>query len=338
VVAGLTGLRLRIFLHDFGSGATKLISSSSLGSDAATSSDFATVSSDGSRVAFISAATNLVGAASNGKLQVYVKNVATGETKLASSTSGGTQGNNDSALITVSTVNQGEDATISSDGTYVAFTSRATNLVTGGNGQQHVYRKNMTTGDVQIVSEVETAPAVWTQGNGTSNAPSISADGRYVAFVSKSTNLVTPATDVGAQHIFVRDMVTGTVQLASVNSAGVRGTGASWAPLVSNDGTVLAFSSDANNLVASDSNGVRDAFLHMLGTQTGLVGDVNGDGLVDVNDLSTMINEWKTRTRDPYTSHLGTGGDTINADINGDGKLNRIDVDLLLSKLLPLGL
>ena len=338
MVAGLTGLRLRVFLHDSISGATKLISSSTLGADATDGSDYAAVSSDGTHVAFDSGATNLVTAASNGKLQVFVKNVATGDIKLASSTSTGTQGNNDSALLTVSSVNQAEPAAVSSDGTYVAFTSKATNLVTGGNGQQHVYRKNVTTGDIQIVSQVETAPDVWTQGNGASNAPSISADGRYVAFVSKATNLVTPSTDVGSQHVYVRDMTTGAVQLASVSTAGVRGAGASLAPLISSNGKVLAFSSDAANLVVSDTNSARDAFLHVLGTQTGLVGDVNGDGVVDINDLATMINEWKTRARDPYTSYVATGGNTINADINGDGKLNRDDVQLLLDKLLPLGL
>ncbi len=338
VVSGIAGLRFRIFLRDFGSGHTTLISSSSSGTDGNASSDLAAVSADGTRVAFDSLATNLVTGANNGKLQVYVKNISTGEVKLASATAGGTQGTDDSGLVTVGAVNQREPATISSDGTYAAFTSKATNLVTGGNGQQHVYRKNLVTGAIEIVSQVETAPGEWTQGNGTSNAPSISADGRYVAFVSKATDLVTPATPVGSQHVFVRDMDTGKVQIASVNSAGVRAAGASFLSLISSDARAVAFSSDAANLVVADTNAARDAFVHILGTQTGLEGDVNGDGVVDVNDLTTMVDEWKTQTHNPYVSHTGTGGNTIDADVNGDGDLNLDDVELLLGKLLPLGL
>src|SRR5262249_13825695 len=99
------------------------------------------------------------------------------------------------------------------------------------------------------------------QGDGRSILPAISSDGRYVAFQSDASNLVAGDTN-GVTDVFVRDRLTGTTERMSVDSAGVQGNGVSSVPSISADGRYVAFLSDASNLVAGDTNGVTDVFVH----------------------------------------------------------------------------
>ncbi len=129
---------------------------------------------------------------------------------------------------------------------------------------------------------------------GNSNQPAVSADGRYVAFSSAATNLVAGDTN-GLIDIFVRDTVAGTTIRASVDSGGAEAVGGnSVLAAISGDGRYVAFESPATNLVAGDTNGVGDVFVHdtVAGTTTrvsvdsgGLQGNaisrspaINGDG------------------------------------------------------------
>ena len=98
-----------------------------------------------------------------------------------------------------------------------------------------------------------------------SNWPSVSADGRYVAFSSWADNLV-PNDANGESDVFVRDLQTGTTRLASVASDGTQANGASFTPSISADGDVVAFRSDATNLVANDTEGQTDVFVHTMST------------------------------------------------------------------------
>jgi Tol biopolymer transport system component len=93
-----------------------------------------------------------------------------------------------------------------------------------------------------------------------SYAPSVSADGRLVAFGSGSSNLV-PGDTNGAWDVFVRDRVTGVTERVSVSSSGMQGMEGSYGPAISADGRFVAFWSEAPNLVSSDFNGRRDVFL-----------------------------------------------------------------------------
>ena len=98
------------------------------------------------------------------------------------------------------------------------------------------------------------------QANQASFDPVISADGRYVAFMSYATNLV--ATDTGGKrNIFVRDRQADQTALVSVGIAGPPANGESFGPALSPDGRYLAFQSDASNLVPGDSNGAQDVFV-----------------------------------------------------------------------------
>ena len=112
---------------------------------------------------------------------------------------------------------------ISADGRFVAFESLASNLVPGDtNGVGDVFVHDRQTGTTERVS----VSSAGTQGNGDSAVPSISADGRFVAFVSVASNLV-PGDTNGRLDVFVHDRQTGTTERVSVSSAGTQGNGAS---------------------------------------------------------------------------------------------------------------
>ena len=98
-----------------------------------------------------------------------------------------------------------------------------------------------------------------------SNGPSASADGRYVAFSSWADNLV-PNDLNGNSDIFVRDLQTGTTRLVSVASDGTQANGPSFTPSISANGDVIAFRSDATNLVPNDTEGHIDVFMHTIST------------------------------------------------------------------------
>jgi Tol biopolymer transport system component len=153
---------------------------------------------------------------------------------------------------------------ISAGGRYVAFDSEATNLVPGDtNGWSDVFLRDRRTGTTSLVSVSSTG----TQGDFPSSGPSVSADGRYVVFVSLATNLV-PGDTNGAFDVFVRDRWAGTTRRVSVSSAGAQGDNASFGGVISTDGRYVAFISAASNLVPGDTNGVTDAFVRDLRTGT----------------------------------------------------------------------
>ena len=91
------------------------------------------------------------------------------------------------------------------------------------------------------------------QGDSSSFTPSISADGRFVAFSSSASNLV-PDDINGIPDVFVRDRQTGTTRRVSVGPGGVQGNSSSFDPAISADGRFVAFISAASNLVPGDTN------------------------------------------------------------------------------------
>ena len=171
---------------------------------------------------------------------------AAGDTTRISVDSSGVQGNNSSG-----------NPSISADGHYVAFDSNATNLVPGDtNGQTDIFMRDQITGATSRVS-VNSSGA---QANCSSYQPSISADGRYVAFESCANNLV--AGDTNVWDIFVHDLTTGMTTRVSVDSSSAQANGGSYFSSISSDGRYIAFHSLASNLVAGDTNGVQDIFVH----------------------------------------------------------------------------
>jgi Tol biopolymer transport system component len=152
-----------------------------------------------------------------------------------------------------------EASVLSATGRFVAFYSRATLLVPDDtNNRDDVFVRDLALGTIERVS-VSTAGD---PGNSHSDFPSISADGRYVAFRSQASNL--DPGDVDPTHdIFVRDRQLGTTTLVSKNSAGVATSfGASMYPSISANGRYIAFQSESKDLVEDDTNGVSDVFVH----------------------------------------------------------------------------
>lgn len=146
----------------------------------------------------------------------------------------------------------------SADGRVVAFASEATNLVAGdGTAFPDVFVHDRATGETTRVSVASDG----TPSNATSYDPSISADGRVVAFWSWGNDLVAGDTN-GYPDVFVHDRATGETARVSVSTGGAQGDGGSSYPVLSATGRYVAFVSSATNLVAADGNGARDVFVH----------------------------------------------------------------------------
>jgi Tol biopolymer transport system component len=168
---------------------------------------------------------------------------------------------------------------LSANGSFVVFESYASNLVAEDtNGAADIFVRDRQTEKTTRVS-IDSAGK---QGNNSSYAPSISADGRWVAFQSDATNLV-PGDNNGWADIFVHDRQTGKTTRVSMDSAGNQGNGYSIAPVISAEGRFVVFGSYASNLVAGDTNGVPDIFVHdqWIGNTTrvnmGFLGDEAND-------------------------------------------------------------
>jgi hypothetical protein len=223
------------------------VSITSVGVQANGNSEAPSISSDGSIVAFISEATNLVLVDTNDAQDVFVHDLETGLTERVSIASGDTQGNDDAFTLS-----------LSSNGSFVAFGSYATNLVAGDtNDVIDVFVRDRDTGTTERVS-IATAG---TQANDESYSPAISSSGRFVAFRSDATNLVANDTNNNSD-IFVRDRASGVTRRVSVDSDGDQANGDSILPAISADGRFVAFSSEASNLVAGDTNNLADIFVH----------------------------------------------------------------------------
>ncbi len=167
-----------------------------------------------------------------------------------------------------STGNEGNQDSIhcslNSDGQVVAFESSATNLIAGDvNGASDIFVYDRSTGTPERVS----VDSGGSEANNNSINPAISSDGRYVAFESDATNLVAGDT-LGFTDIFVHDRITGATTRVSIDSGGSEANNNSTNPAISSDGRYVAFESDATNLVAGDTNGGKDIFVH--DTSTGI--------------------------------------------------------------------
>jgi hypothetical protein len=223
------------------------VSITSAGIQANGDSEEPSISSDGLIVAFISEATNLVPGDTNAAQDVFVHDLDTGITERVSVASAGTQGDDDAFSLS-----------LSSNGSFVAFGSFAANLVGGDtNDVIDVFVHDRDSGTTARVS-IATAG---TQANDESFSPAISSSGRFVAFRSDATNLVANDTNNNSD-IFVRDRTLGVTQRVSVASDGTQANGDSILPAISADGRFVAFSSEASNLVAGDSNNLADIFVH----------------------------------------------------------------------------
>ena len=239
-----------VYVKNLATGDITLASTSDAGVTGNSTSLGPVLSSDGTKVAFDSYATNLDAADTDGNADVYVKNLATGDIILASTSDTGVKGNSNSS-----------GAVLSADGTKVAFHSTATNLDPANGPFIDVYVKNLATGDIVVASTSDAGVT----GNPGSLNPSLSADGTNVAFESGATNL-DPADALSGVDVYVKNLATGDIVLASTSDAGVKGNGISLYPSLSADGTKVAFESHSDNLDPADTDGFEDVYVKNLAT------------------------------------------------------------------------
>jgi Tol biopolymer transport system component len=217
------------------SGTTERVSVSSSPEQAGASSlGRPAISADGSLVAFTSTATNLVAGVTSGHDNVYLHHRANGATELVSVTPSGAEPNGESS-----------EPALSGNGRYVAFETAATNLVPGGpNAEIVVY---------DLFTHTTTPVSVAGKSGADGQNPSISDDGRYVAFQSDNPGLAQGQKPTGnPPYIYVRDLVKQRTVLASVSSAGKPVGNFSRNPVISGNGRYVAFQS---NGISSAANG-----------------------------------------------------------------------------------
>jgi Tol biopolymer transport system component len=235
-----------VFVYDRQTGITMRVSVNSNGEQGNGNSSSIKISADGQFVAFASYANNLVAGDTNGVSDVFVHDLQTGATERVSVSSQGAEGSWHSST-----------SAISNDGQFVAFRSSASNLVSGDtNGTDDIFVHDRQTRQTTRAS----VSSIGQEGNGDSWFPDISADGRYVAFFSYATNLIPNVSS--SRQVYLHDRQTGTLTLVSASSSGEVGNDRSGPLAISPDGRYVTFGSRAFNLVAGDTNGQSDVFVH----------------------------------------------------------------------------
>ena len=299
LVAGDTNFYGDVFVHDTATGTTTRVSVATDGAQANYASYSPSISADGRYVAFESNASNLVAGDTNTTVDVFVHDTATGVTTRVSTATDGAQANDYSV-----------DPSISADGGSIAFESQASNLVAGDtNGQGDVFVHDTTTG---ATTRVSTA-ADGTQANNYSIQGSISAEGRYIAFYSSASNLVAGDAN-GEGDVFVHDTATGTTTLVSNATDGTQANDGSDLPSISADGRSIAFRSSASNLVAGDTNGQGDVFVHDTTTGATTRASVATDG-TQANDYSIEVSISADGRRTAFSS---PASNLVAGDTNSD--------------------
>ncbi len=247
LAVGDTNQSSDIFLRDRQLGITTIVSVSTGGAIGNAASFNPVISGDGLFIVYASAASNLILNDPNQKIDVFVRNLATGQTRMVSTVSGGANGDSD-------------QPTISGDGRFIAFRSAATNLVAGDLlGFNDIFVRDMTGTSFELVS-VTTLGA---QADGPSDQPTISADGSRIVFASTAPNLAVPGAP--SLNIYLRDRSAGSTTLLNSGPSGVSNLAAT-RPRLSKNGQYVSFLSQANNLTPGHSGNTTDAFALELST------------------------------------------------------------------------
>lgn len=257
LLGGDTNIRWDVYVYDI-SGGGLYLASAGTGPEGVQSKDstLPVISADGRYVAFLSNSEDLVAAETNLFHGIYVRDTTTNITTRVSQAS-------DGGLL-LADITHGPS--ISADGRYIGYATDASNVVVNdSNGFSDGFVFDLTTATTTRTTTRVSLGQGGVQGNGASQVPVFSADGRYAAFQSDAANLVSGDTNAKAD-IFVRDLVGGTTTRVSVTDNGSQASDASTGPFLSADGTRVLFTSAATNLVVNDTNGVPDAFVRRLST------------------------------------------------------------------------
>jgi hypothetical protein len=319
-----------VFIYNYQTQVTKCASSIVLNPDVSSSSFSSTgvISKDGTRVAYYSQSTDLtnLNIPFQGPTQVYVYDLGLGINTLASINAAGNAEAN--SVVGIGNTEQ-LNVSISSNGRYVTFETRASNLVSTAPGPAYnVFRRDLLEGKTEVVS----LKASGTQAS-TGNAfnglrgGGMSRDGRFVTFSSAAFDLVSDFPISNGEEVYVRDMLNGITTAMTLNYAGTAvANNFNDAPLISANGKSVVFISSATDLTATHANnGFFDLYKAVVPTPQRAVADFDGDGLSDfavfrpsLNGVWYVLNNSATNASYRY---YGAGSDLLApADYNGDGR------------------
>ncbi len=252
----------QIFAKNLATGAVNVVSCSATGVLGNGACYDAFINYSGMYVVFKSYSSNLIdGDPTSTVGNIFRKNLFTGAVDLCSQSLTAVHGNGPC-----------RNPVLTMDGNIAIFSSTASNLIDGTpTGAEQVFRKNLTTGVVDLVSK----SALGAQGNATSMLPTTSFQGDRIAFQSDASNLTVVATS--GTNVFLKDMTSGAVTLISSSSTGVPGNANSGQPSMDYNASRVAFNSDATNLVDAYTSGT----IYVKNTQTGVTyqGDVSAAGV-----------------------------------------------------------
>lgn len=267
--AGSTGKHRQIFWRDRNAGITKLISASPAGEEGNADSYAPAISGDGKTVAFESYSSNLVQNDKNGFRDIFVWHSTTGKVDVVSIGKKGIEANAESY-----------EPTVSGDGNFIAFTSMAGNFSTIDKGvsNNNVFLRDMQADTTIMISVDPTAK----KGGGGSN-PSISYDGKRIAFYSHTATLV-PNDNNGLWDIFLWEKNIAALKRISLTADGKeRDQGSESAnrivaPAISGNGQFIAYSTTASNMVPGDINNSQDVFVYDISANTTTIASKGTDG------------------------------------------------------------
>lgn len=274
------------------------------------------ISANGRFVAFESMHSDLVEGDRNEALDIFVRDLRKGTTERVSISSEGNEGVGLCGAVTASSPPRGVVGSyapsIAASGRFVVFSSCAANLVAGDtNGAEDIFIHDRKVGQTKLVSVTsEGAPALCVSLSicNKASTQAISADGRYVAFLSPAPNLVGNDAN-GFPDAFVKDLHTGSVELVSVASDGTQGDfNVVTPPRISADGRVVAFRATSDNLDERDTNilDYGDVFVHDRESHKTELINITVDGAMEHTDVVKDFN-----------GHGGTGEEVA---ISSDGR------------------
>jgi hypothetical protein len=308
------------YVKDLTTGDIVLASSSDTGVKANGRVLGGTMSADGTRVMFDSTATNLDAADADTLFDVYVKNLNNGNVDLVSRSATGVKGNGHSvAGRTTSQVQPSSETegTLSADGRKVAFISNATNLDPADTDNlRDVYVKDRHTGEITVASISDTG----VKANALNGDAVLSGDGTAVAFWSEATNL-DPADTDDVHDVYVKNLTTGDIVLASTSDAGVKGDDDSSVQALSADGTKVVISSKADNLDPAidpnKSHAGADVYVKNLitGDLTMVSTSDTGVGSNGIGDHGSPTADFTKVAFDAYATNLDAADPDFNPDI-----------------------
>lgn len=297
-----------VFVHDMKTGATTRVSVTPDGKSGNGNSSSPYLSADGSHLAFMSRASNLVPGDGNDKSDLFVRDLRAGTTVLASVATDGTQADQH----VYSAHNEAHE--LSGDGRYAVFSTAAATLVPGDtNGKDDVFLRDLQT---RTTTRLSVGPG-GEQAGDASSEPTITADGRYVAFGSSAANLVSGDTNK-VRDVFVRDLTAGVTTRQSLTPGGAQLSRGGTAPDLSGDGRYVIYATNDDAAAPGDVNQAGDAVVRDLSTGTTVIATMTSAGLQSEGDLGTP---WQPRLSADGSVALFTSNadDLVPRDLNNRG-------------------